>query len=260
MGSLRSRLGLARRCAEGLRWRLATSVPLLSYLLGAPGLGRGGLAHLRLFPSGARLGPVLRDEALLLLAVTRLTAPRVVVEFGFSRGHSAMNFLAGLPRGARLYSYDIAPESRVTARVAFAGRRDFVFMAKSMDAFAPEDIAGSVDLAFFDGAHDLAINQRTFAALLPALSPEALVAVHDTGPWMRDTMPGALRERAEATPGQWLDREAFAHSPEERRFVNWITTAHPRFHAVHLHGLRRFAHGLTLLQASGPLATPGATA
>src|SRR4051794_25675037 len=65
------------------------------------------LAHLALYKEDAE-GPVQRDEALLLHALIRVLRPQTVIEIGFYRGHSALNFLRALTADARLYSFDVA--------------------------------------------------------------------------------------------------------------------------------------------------------
>ena len=41
------------------------------------------------------------------------------MEFGFFHGHSAFNFLQALPPDARLFSYDIDPDSARRAETEF---------------------------------------------------------------------------------------------------------------------------------------------
>lgn len=66
------------------------------------------VAHLALYPEGT-IGPVQRDEALMLHGLIRVIRPRTVVEIGFLRGDSAFNFLLALDDESRLYSFDIDP-------------------------------------------------------------------------------------------------------------------------------------------------------
>jgi predicted O-methyltransferase YrrM len=58
-----------------------------------------------------QIGPVYRDEALFLFALTRVLRPQTIVEFGFKTGHSALNFLAAADPDCHVFSYDIAVES-----------------------------------------------------------------------------------------------------------------------------------------------------
>jgi predicted O-methyltransferase YrrM len=212
------------------------------------------LAHLASYRIWAH-GPVQRDEAVLLHALVRDLRPATVVEVGFLFGHSAFNFLRALDGDARIYSFDVDPSCAAHARLRCQHDRRFVFHNRSQDEIRAEDVDGRpIDFAFIDGAHDLAVNQRTFERLLPLLSPLALIAIHDTGGIPRSlTRPGDQTLRMTE---RWVDDE-FEHQPDERAFVNWLRTSHPEFSQVHLHSKRAFRHGMTLLQRSTSLSRPG---
>src|SRR3954463_13145797 len=51
------------------------------------------LAHLAWYEEELAVGPLQREEALLLFALVRVMRPAVVVELGFLQGRSALNFL-----------------------------------------------------------------------------------------------------------------------------------------------------------------------
>lgn len=211
------------------------------------------LSHLASYAETDALGPLQRDEAILLYGTVRALRPKTVVEIGFYRGRSAFNFLRALEPDARLYSFDIDPQSEALARELFSHDQRLRFARKPQDEITAEDIDNrQIELLFIDASHELVINQRTFAAIEPLLGERALLAIHDTGTWSREHLPASHAEHAARRPGQWLGDE-YAHQPEERRFVNWIGEAHPRFAQIHLHSRWTLRHGLTLLQAGGPL-------
>jgi predicted O-methyltransferase YrrM len=220
-----------------------------------PWIRRGApdLAHLATYGEWAH-GPIQRDEALLLHALIRDLRPATVVEIGFLFGHSAFNFLRALDDDARIYSFDID-----AACVPHAHRRcrhdpRFVLRSRAQDQIRAEDVnGGPIDFVFIDGAHDLAINKRTFERLVPLLSPRALIAVHDTGGIPRTITPPG-HPTLEMT-NRWASDE-FEHQPDERAFVNWLLVTHQEFSQIHLHSTRAFRHGITLLQRSMPLARP----
>ena len=113
------------------------------------------LAHIANYAEENALGPIQRDEALLLLAMVRVLRPKTIVEFGFSYGKSAFNFLQALDGKGDVYSYDIAPSSAEYAAKHFSSFANFHFLQKSQEHFLPSDTDGKlVDFAFFDGAHD----------------------------------------------------------------------------------------------------------
>ncbi|MAT71870.1 MAG: hypothetical protein CMJ58_20395 [Planctomycetaceae bacterium] len=210
---------------------------------------RVGAMHLAVYDQEKSMGPLQRDEALLLLAVARTIAPRTVVEFGFFHGHSAFNFMQALDDDALLVSFDVSDVSARHARRAFGSKPNFRFLHKSQTDFTTADVDDRpVDLVFFDAAHDLELNQATWRALLPALTPEAIIAIHDTGLWSREHFLPLHAEFAAQHPDAWLDEQRFAHQPGERAFVNWVQSEYPEFAAMHFHTTRRLRHGLTLLQ------------
>jgi predicted O-methyltransferase YrrM len=215
------------------------------------------LAHLSFFDEESASGPLQRDEALLLHALVRVLRPKVVVEFGFLGGHSALNFLTALPPGSRLYSFDIDPHSEAAARNFFGDRGDFRFLRKSQAHIAAADVdGGPIDLVFLDASHDLELNRRTFERLQDLLAEDAVVVVHDTGTWTPAHMRELHRDYAAAEPDWWISGEEYAHQPDEREFVNWVREAHPRFAQVNLHTQRALRHGMTVLQRSSALPVP----
>lgn len=216
------------------------------------------LSHLALYEEEDAAGPVQRDEALLLYSVIRVTRPKTLVELGFLRGHSAFNFLRAMDPDAQLYSFDVEPLAEQAAQVISARDDRLHFRLKSQNEVSAEDVdSRPVDFVFFDASHDLAINQATFARLEGLLSARAIVAVHDTGTWTRESLVGAPKSTAytHENPSYWLDSGEFAHRPDERHFVNWIAETRPQFGEIHLHSRSTLRHGLTLLQAEGPLPT-----
>jgi predicted O-methyltransferase YrrM len=184
------------------------------------------LGHLRYFGEIV-MGPVQRDEALFLYGLVKIVDPKTIVEFGFSRGHSATNFLKAMSSDSRLYSYDISDASVQLARRIHDNR--FRLIHKSQVDFDSSDVDHRrVDFAFFDASHDCDLNLLTFDRLRISLSDRALIAVHDTG-------------------SHWLD-PSHPIKPHEREFVNHVRLSMPDFDLIHLDCTTKYRHGLTLLQ------------
>lgn len=244
---LRGRLDIAydrsrllRELFAALRWpTLHREVPDLAHLV-------------RL---GERMGgPVQRDEALLLHGLVRVLSPRTVVEIGFLKGASAFNLLRALDPKARLYSFDIDPTCEEIARRRFGHDARFAFRLRSQTAVTAEDIDGrAADFVFLDAGHELSLNQATFERLVPLMSSDAILAVHDTGTVPRALLPS--RHWAHAKSDGWVSDEYEVMS-EERAFVNWVLRTHPGFSQIHLHSKYTSRCGLTLLQRSAPLPRP----
>jgi hypothetical protein len=159
---------------------------------------------------------------------------------------------------AVLYSFDIADASPQYAQTIAERDNRLRFKQKSQDALTAEDIDGrEIDFAFFDASHDLEINQRTFAGIESLLARRAIIAVHDTGAWSAESVQLSLKAGiySRENPSHWVSPDEFAHRPDERRFVNWVAETRPDFNQIHLHSATTLRHGLTLLQAGGPLSS-----
>ncbi len=188
------------------------------------------------------VGPVQREEGILLFALTRVTRPRAVVEFGYGWGASAAVFLAGLAADAELYSVDVAPK----VPVCHTTDRRFHFVSKDLRDLVPADIHDrTLDLLFFDAARDsLEAKQTAFDSLADNLSAEALVVIHDTGVWKREFM-GA--QTAAIKNGIWITQDLYVHQPNERVFAKWLV-GERGYRQIDLFSTRCFRHGMSILQ------------
>jgi len=216
--------------------------------------GAPDLSHLASYAEEDASGPLQRDEASLLYGAVRAMRPRTIVEVGFYRGRSAFNFLRAMDEDAYLYSFDIDPYAERLADQLFGHDSRFRFALKSQTGITRQDIDGrTIDLLFIDASHDLDLNKQTFDSIERLLSPRALIAVHDTGAWARGHLSEPAAKHVAQHPDNWLSHDCYAHQPGERAFVNWIGETHPDFAQIHVHAHTTLRHGLTLLQAGGPL-------
>lgn len=222
---------------------------------------RYDLAHLAFIPEETAIGPLQRDEALVLHGLVRTVRPAVIVEFGFLMGDSALNFLQALPPASRVHSFDISEEAAAIARVF--PHPNFTFHRKSQDQITAADVQfAPIDLVFLDASHDLDVNRATFERVEGLLAQDAIVVVHDTGAWPAHLVAGLPPHArfAAQTPEGWVSADEFVHQPDERAFVNWLRDVHPEFAQIHLHSTRTIRHGLTILQRSQRLPTPAEAA
>jgi predicted O-methyltransferase YrrM len=205
--------------------------------------------HLTTYREENVMGPLQREEALTIFSLVKMTRPQTIVEFGFHCGHSAFNFIQAIDPTACLYSFDIADESEQIARDYFSHFPNFQFKKKSQADFNKGDVEGRmIDFVLLDASHDLALNKMTWEALAPCLSPTAIVAIHDTGTWVKKFHGEGHRSYAKDEPGNWLNDEEYQHCPDERRFVNWVADSYPEFQVLHLHSLHCIRNGITLIQ------------
>lgn len=196
-----------------------------------------------------RNGPVQDDEALFLFALCKMIRPKTIVEFGFAAGLSAWNFVKAADPHCKIYSYDIVRRRPVRQ---FGG--NFKLLVKDQSDFRPEDIDGrKIDLLFSDGSHNLSVNQTTFTKVLPHLSPRAVVAIHDTGYWTKESFanaPEEYKKGKEAVLAKFKADPNYKHYflPAERKYVNWIKKLYPEFQQISLHCDEFHRHGLTIMQ------------
>ena len=207
-----------------------------------------------------QIGPVHRDEALFLFALTRILRPQTIVEFGFRAGNSALNFLAAADPDCHVFSYDIAVESEEIAQRCLGHMKNFRFIKKSQADFLPSDIESrKIDLCFLDASHDLALNLKTFELIQPHMADRAVLSVHDTGVWHKkffsDRHRAFIKSDTGKETGQWIDAEQYQPAVTERLFVNALLRNHPNFSQIHLHSAHTLRNGITLLQKEGPLVT-----
>ncbi len=241
------------------RSRLFRALANLAYRVSKPAR-KMQIGHFVSMQEEDAFGPMQREEALLLFAVVRVTRPRTLIEFGFSGGRSAFNFLQAMPPESRLYSYDTNDGSARIAKEYFTRDPRFRFLHKSQTEFNAGDIQSApVDFVLFDGAHNLELNMQAFERIRPALSPGAIVAVHDTGLWARAHITATQQKVIELWGGSWIEPDLFqANTPkEEREFVNWVKSAHPEWQAMHFHSVNCLRYGITMLQRGSLLQIKG---
>jgi len=217
------------------------------------------LSHLPWYQEQDANGPVQREEALLLYALVRVLRPAVVVDIGFSRGRSALNFLLAMPASSRLYSFDNTDVGESLAASDFRHYPNFTFKRKSQDEISAADVGClPVDLVLLDASHDLGTNIRTFEALERLLADHAVLVVHDTGVWARNCFGPVQEEIARGHGDNWVSADQYQHRPQEREFVNWIRENHDEFGRLHLESTRTLRHGMTIFQRQRVLqTTPG---
>jgi predicted O-methyltransferase YrrM len=138
------------------------------------------------------------EELVYLAAVTRLLQPRRVFEIGTFRGRTTAIFALNAPR-AEIITLDLPPDyapgsdyigtdanlvrtRQVAEFVMQYGVQDRVvqIFADSM-RFDPTPYAGTVQLAFIDGAHTYTHVKNDTEKIASVMAPEGIVLWHDYG-------------------------------------------------------------------------------
>jgi predicted O-methyltransferase YrrM len=186
---------------------------------------------------GVRLGPVMDEEGNILASLVAMMQPQVVVEFGFCQGHSTRYLLHNLSKDGQLVSYDPSP-SRFDEDLKAEKR--LTLLTRGQETFTPADVSDKkVDLVFFDGSHDFSINVESIKRLLPSMSNDALIVIHDTGLWNTDLFD-------QPQFGVLVAPKLRAHQPHERKFADWLQTI--GFQRINLCPTHITRHGLSILQ------------
>jgi hypothetical protein len=178
------------------------------------------------------IGPVQRDEALLLYAITRVVRPNRVLEFGTYRGHSAKAFLEG--GAGKVTSVDIKPQLDPSLGLVEYGER-FESIICNMVNYIPKE---TFDFVFFDAAHNLEGNKKTWANL----KYPKIVLVHDTGKWANEQMTNKHRNFR----GGVMTADGMIHQPAEVKFVEWLVCN--GYDRIDFHSKNTLRHGITILQ------------
>lgn len=189
----RSRAIAKRQAADAIARAvefLLPTVPLAEVLPGAD------LAEVVMLPRLIRdhVWAMPEHELLTLGAITRMTAPRLVVEFGTFRGGSTLAIAANMS-GGRVVTVDLDPSQRRTHEHGlgtglpefevgrlFQGSR-YAAMIEQRFAntvtFEADDLIGCADLVFVDADHTYEFTRRDTATALSLVRPGGWILWHD---------------------------------------------------------------------------------
>lgn len=136
---------------------------------------------------------VHKDEAGLLYAITKMTSPKVVVEFGTLSCLTAVNFLNAMDEDCLLFTIDI----RRPKELDLIHDKRLTFIQKNQIGFVPEDIGNKqIDLVYIDASHNFILNKKTYWKILPSMSKGSYIILHDTAKW--------AGQNGEVMFAQWL--------------------------------------------------------
>ena len=123
---------------------------------------------------------VHKDEAGLLYAITKLTSPRVVLEFGTLSCLTAVNFLNAMDEDSHLYTVDLHRPSELN----LIYDKRLTFLQKNQIDFVPSDIGNKkIDLVYIDASHNFEMNKKTYWAIIGNMSQGSYIILHDTAKW-----------------------------------------------------------------------------
>jgi len=219
-------------------------------------------------------GPTPIDDLGILYAAIKELKPKTLVEVGFWAGDGTRALLSAADAGATVHSFDPTPHpgeaDKLMAEASTLGR-NFVFHEKAGEEITSEDFSGDkVGFAFIDTGHMPNMTKNCFEKLLPVLTDDAIVAIHDTGVWGKKFLDENM---GNADAKDWWDanmeflkkylnwtgdlvlrgegaEQYYIHPAHnnERKFVNWLMDAHPEWGIMNFHSLNTLRMGITMMQ------------
>ena len=184
--------------------------------------------------SEAALGPIQQEEALFLFGLCRVVRPQRVLEFGSGLGASTRVWLeAGVPE---VWTVDVSISDPVR-QLAERWPNLKIIEGNMAKVELPKL---SLDLVFFDGAHDFKINRAAWEGVKGLIVSGGVIAVHDTGQWAREHM-GQAHQHIDVA-----GTDPYAHRPEERRYAVSLDSGGDD--RLDFHSLRTLRHGISLFQ------------
>ena len=195
------------------------------------------------------LGPLQKDEAIFLYSIIKCVCPRIVVEFGFHKGHSAFAIANALDQNSLFITCDISHESEKIFKKHFKNYKFIKFILEDMSKINFRSIITEkkIDLVFFDAVHDFEINKTAFININEFLLDDSLIIIHDTGLWKKEMMNLNQEKALRTINHKYLGPDLIAHQIDERKFSNYLVSEH-NFNPLHIHTLNKIRHGLTILQ------------
>lgn len=206
-------------------------------------------------------GPTQIDDLGMVFAMVKELRPATLVEIGFLKGDGTKILLSACDPKSRVFSFDPRADAGALVADNRTGGR-LVFSKKQGENVTKADLEGrSIDFLFLDASHQYQSNIDIWKNVVPLLSEDAVVAIHDTGYWSKyfvdqeKVPPGSYWRRGKVHGSG--DREFYLHENhvEERRFVNWVNKNYPEFSSINMHTFRYLRNGLTILQKHRELET-----
>lgn len=221
-------------------------------------------------------GPTPIDDLGILYAAIKELKPKTLVEVGFWAGDGTRALLSAADAGATVHSFDPTPHpgeaDKLMAEASTLGR-NFVFHEKAGEEITSEDFSGDkVGFAFIDTGHMPNMTKNCFEKLLPVLTDDAIVAIHDTGVWGKKFLDDHMDDKdvqswwsmieyglsmEKVYNGIWPlaphgegDDQYYIHpnARQERLFVNMVMEAHPDWGIIEIGSLNHLSVGITIMQ------------
>jgi len=161
-------------------------------------------------------GSVHSDEASLLYAITKLTSPMVIVEFGTGLGLTAANFLNAMDKDCFIYTID----TQRPQQLDLINDNRLKFLQINQVDFNENHIGKrKIDLVYIDASHDFELNKKTYSSIISSMSDGSYLILHDTAKW--------------------------AGQNGEVLFAKWLEERHSR---IDFHCDRKMRWGITVFQ------------
>ena len=201
-------------------------------------------------------GPIQRDEALFLYSLCKMVRPGLIVEFGLQDGLSSLNFCIAKDASCFHYGYDLDENSVNKTKEKCKNYKNCFFEKMNCIDFNSSKIGNKlIDICFLDCSHNLEINKICILKILPCLSAQGILAIHDTGNWSKvgfESAPESFKNSSKLAR-RFKTAVSVPAVRAEQLTVNWLLESHPEYSQIHFHSKNYFRHGITLIQKKNSL-------
>ena len=212
--------------------------------------------HLDLFES-YKHGPIQRDEAVFLFGMVRVIRPSTIVEFGLQTGLSAYNFCLAKDEDCFYFGLDKEQFCVDSASKLCKNLKNCFFIKDDCVNFNSEMIQGRfIDLFFLDCSHIFELNKKCLQKVIPLLSKNGIVIIHDTGYYTTEGFeksPESYRKKNEKLGDNIRKSGKVAVIKSEQKTVNWFMDEYAEFSVMHFHSDKVMRNGMTLMQKTSKL-------
>ena len=108
-----------------------------------------------------------------------------------------------------------------------------------------------IDLFFLDCSHIFEINKKCLKVIVPLLSKNGIIIVHDTGYYTKlgfDKSPESYKKSNQKLGDKIRNSGKVAVIKSEQKTVNWFIDEYQDFSVMHFHADKVMRNGMTVMQ------------
>jgi predicted O-methyltransferase YrrM len=217
---------------------------------------KDSLNHLDLYKTYVH-GPIQKDEAMFLYSIVKMIRPSTILEFGLQFGLSAYNFALAKDCESFYFGLDKKKYCVNNAKELCKNIKNCFFIESDCLDFSPDFLSNrKVDLFFLDCPHDFEINKKCLKKIIPILSDDGVIIIHDTGYYTLngfEKSPESYKKKHKILGENIKKFGKVAVINAEQKTVNWFVDEYKEFSFMHFHSDKIMRNGMTLMQKSKKL-------